>query len=141
MAIELNTLYKRYCLSDDDVKSLLLEQYGINDLNPSLVLTDEQANFIINSIYGEIENDVDIHHNDFSEDEYDDEDVYDEFDDEDFNWFDSDDDDDDIPDCPPKSQLPYTCGRLSCPYCGQIGSTYIDGTAYCNKCKKWYCYQ
>ena len=117
MAIELNTLYKRYCLSDDDVKSLLLEQYGINDLNPSL------------------------DHNDFSEDEYDDEDVYDEFDDEDFNWFDSDDDDDDIPDCPPKSQLPYTCGRLSCPYCGQIGSTYIDGTAYCNKCKKWYCYQ
>ena len=102
-------------------------------MNPSLVLTDEQANFIINSIYGEIENDVDIHHNDFSEDEYDDEDVYDEFDDEDFNWFDSDDDDDDIPDCPPKSQLPNTCGRLSCPYCGQIGSTYIDVTANCNK--------
>ena len=48
--------------------------------------------------------------------------------------------DEDTPDCPPKSQLPYTHGRLSCPYCGQTGDTYVDGTAYCPKCRKWYCY-
>lgn len=59
-------------------------------------------------------------------------------------FFDDDDNDKFIsfnkPVCPPKSKLPYTGGRLSCPYCGEIGETYCDGTAYCPKCRKWYCY-
>lgn len=47
---------------------------------------------------------------------------------------------DDSADCPPKSQILYTYGKLTCPYCGEIGQTFVDGTAYCRNCRRWYCY-
>jgi transcriptional accessory protein Tex/SPT6 len=44
---------------------------------------------------------------------------------------------------PDKSQMKYTHGVFSpCPYCGsEYIHTYIDGTAKCDKCKRWFCYQ
>ena len=44
---------------------------------------------------------------------------------------------------PDKSQMKYTHGVLSpCPYCGsEYIHTYIDGTAKCDKCNRWFCYQ
>ena len=43
-----------------------------------------------------------------------------------------------IPECP--DYLPFTNGLLTCPRCGRIGTTYIDGTAYCRLCREWYRY-
>ena len=42
-----------------------------------------------------------------------------------------------------KSQMKYTHGVFSpCPYCGsEYIHTYIDGTAKCDKCNRWFCYQ
>jgi transcriptional accessory protein Tex/SPT6 len=44
---------------------------------------------------------------------------------------------------PDKSQMKYTHGVFSpCPYCGsEYIHAYIDGTAKCDKCKRWFCYQ
>ena len=44
---------------------------------------------------------------------------------------------------PDKSQMKYTHGVFShCPYCGsKYIHTYIDGTAKCDKCNRWFCYQ
>ena len=44
---------------------------------------------------------------------------------------------------PDKSQMKYTHGVFSpCPYCGsEYIHTYIDGTAKCDKCNRWFCYQ
>lgn len=43
---------------------------------------------------------------------------------------------------PDKSNLIRTYGQLSpCPFCGSTSvTTYIDGTAQCNSCRKWYYY-
>ena len=42
-----------------------------------------------------------------------------------------------------KSQMKYTHGVFSpCPYCGsEYIHTSIDGTAKCDKCNRWFCYQ
>ena len=44
---------------------------------------------------------------------------------------------------PDKSQMKYTHGVFSpCPYCGsKYIHTYIDVTAKCDKCNRWFCYQ
>ena len=44
---------------------------------------------------------------------------------------------------PDKSQMKYTHGVFSpCPYCGsEYIHTYIDGTAKCDKCNRWFCSQ
>ena len=44
---------------------------------------------------------------------------------------------------PEKSQMKYTHGVISpCPYCGSKSiHTYTDGTAKCENCKQWFCYQ
>lgn len=139
MAVILRDLYQRYCLTSDDVKILLLNTYNIQNIHDDLVLDDEQAEYLINTIYGKIDNDVDIHYEGTCETDEIDDRWYDDFDEED-DYIDYNEEDEDTPDCPPKSQLPYTHGRLSCPYCGQTGDTYVDGTAYCPKCRKWYCY-
>lgn len=136
MAIILKELFERYCLTSEEVKPLLSRKYNIYDIHDDLVLEDEQADYLIDSIYGKIDNDVDIHYEENDEDE---DNWGDDFDDED-DWFESDEEYEEEPDCPPKSQLPFTHGRLTCPYCGQMGDTYADGTAYCPKCRKWYCY-
>ena len=49
-------------------------------------------------------------------------------------------DDEYIPD---KSLMKYTHGVFSpCPYCGSKSiRTYTDGTAKCESCKQWFCYQ
>ena len=62
MAIILRDLYQRYCLTSDDVKTLLLNTYNIQNIHDDLVLDDEQAEYIIDTIYGKIDNDVDIHY-------------------------------------------------------------------------------
>lgn len=59
--------------------------------------------------------------------------LYEEEEDEDIT-----EEEEDIPECP--DYLPFTNGRLSCPTCGCIGTTYIDGTAYCHRCRNWYRY-
>lgn len=126
MSIVLRELFQRYCLTIEDVKPYLSEKYNIQSINDNLVLDDAEASSLIDIIYGRINNDVDIHYEE--NDDYLEENIDDEF------------SADDIADCPPKSQLPYTCGRLTCPYCGEIGQTFVDGTAYCRNCKRWYRY-
>lgn len=78
----------------------------------------------INDMYDEEIINEDNYYDNFEEDEYNIEEDGDEY----------------IPD---KSQMKYTHGVFSpCPYCGsEYIHTYIDGTAKCDKCNRWFCYQ
>ena len=138
MTVILKELFERYCLTIEEVKPFLSKKYNINNVQDDLVLQDDQAEYLIDTIYGKIENDVDINYSKLTTVE---------------NILNSDNDngeggddwsneeeDEDIPDCPPKDQLLYTGGHLACPYCGKVGQTYMDGTAYCSNCRRWYCY-
>lgn len=142
MAVILKELFERYCLTIEEVKPFLFKKYNINNVQDDLVLEDDQAEYLIDMIYGKIDNDVDINYSKLTTVENilnadnDDE----EWDDEWGDVFYIEDGDEDIPDCPPKNQLLYTGGHLACPYCGKVGKTYMDGTAYCSNCRRWYCY-
>lgn len=142
MAVILKELFERYCLTIEEVEPFLSKKYNISNVQDDLVLEDEQAEYLIDMIYGKIEDDVDINYSKLvtvenilnaEDDAEDDIDLFD-----DLNLF--NDLDEDIPDCPPKYQLLYTGGSLACPYCGKMGNTYTDGTAYCSNCRRWYCY-
>lgn len=138
MTVILKELFERYCLTIEEVKSFLSKKYNINNVQDDLVLEDDQAEYLIDTIYGKIENDVDINYSKLTtvenilNSDNDDEEGGDDWGNE--------EEDEDIPDCPPKDQLLYTGGHLACPYCGKVGQTYMDGTAYCSNCRRWYCY-
>lgn len=154
MTVILKELFERYCLTIEEVKPFLSKKYNINNVQDDLVFEDDQAEYLIDTIYGKIENDVDINYsklttvenilnsdNDNGEggDDWSNE-KDDEWTDEWGEDFYNEEEDEDIPDCPPKDQLLYTGGHLACPYCGKVGQTYMDGTAYCSNCRRWYCY-
>lgn len=154
MTVILKELFERYCLTIEEVKPFLSKKYNINNVQDDLVLEDDQAEYLIDTIYGKIENGVDINYsklttveNILNSDNDNGEGGDDWSNEEDDEWTDewgedfyNEEEDEDIPDCPPKDQLLYTGGHLACPYCGKVGQTYMDGTAYCSNCRRWYCY-
>lgn len=59
-------------------------------------------------------------------------------------WGDQEGDDDDhLSFCPDLSEMPYYPGRITpCPLCGSTDiESYVDGSAYCHHCKRWYRYE
>ena len=62
MTVILKELFERYCLTIEEVKPFLSKKYNINNVQDDLVLEDDQAEYLIDTIYGKIENDVDINY-------------------------------------------------------------------------------
>ena len=62
MTVILKELFERYCFTIEEVKPFLSKKYNINNVQDDLVLEDDQAEYLIDTIYGKIENDVDINY-------------------------------------------------------------------------------
>ena len=55
MTVILKELFERYCLTIEEVKPFLSKKYNINNVQDDLVLEDDQAEYLIDTIYGKIE--------------------------------------------------------------------------------------
>ena len=147
MAYILKELMVKYCISREEASLLLKYKYNFDVLSDDCIIEDEQAEYLIDTIYGKIENDVDLH---YDPDELTDEEIADllyeaskEYEDYKEDLLGVSNGNEDIinpDDCPPKSQLTFAHGSLLCPCCGRDGTIFADGTAYCGNCNKWYCY-